>query len=91
MDDFFFVYVLLSEKDNKFYTGYTSNLIQRMNEHFKGQVSSTKNRRPLKLIYYEACLSQKDALRREKYLKTFYGKMFLRNRLKTFLNSNNKS
>jgi len=67
MDDFFFVYVLLSEKDKKFYTGYTANLIHRMNQHLKGQVNSTKNRRPLKLIYYEACLSQKDALHREKY------------------------
>ena len=91
MDDFFYVYVLLSEKDNKFYTGYTSNLTQRMNQHFKGQVDSTKNRRPLKLIYYEACLSQEDALHREKYLKTFYGKMFLKNRLKTFLKLSNES
>ncbi len=65
MDDFFFVYVLLSEKDKKFYTGYTANLIQRMNQHFSGKVNSTKNRRPLKLIYYEACLSQEDALHRE--------------------------
>ena len=32
---------------------------------------STKDRRPLELIYYEACLNEKDAFRREKYLKTF--------------------
>ncbi len=84
MGDFYFVYVLLSQKDNKYYVGYTSNLIQRINQHNKGLVQSTKHRRPLKLLYYEACLSQKDALHREKYLKTYYGKMFLKNRLKFY-------
>ena len=48
-------------------------------------VISTKDRRPLKLIYFEACLNQQDATHREKYLKTFHGKMFLRNRLKSYL------
>jgi putative endonuclease len=48
-------------------------------------VESTNSRRPLVLIYYEACLNQKDATHREKYLKTYLGKMFLRNRLKSYL------
>lgn len=82
---FYYVYVLLSEKDNKFYTGYTDNLKQRFEQHSNGQVISTKNRRPLKLIYFEGCLNQKDALHREKYLKTHYGKMFIKNRLKSYL------
>ena len=81
----YYVYVLKSGKDKKLYTGYTSNLKLRFEEHQKGRVESTKNRRPLKLIYYEACLSQKDATHREKYLKTHYGKMFLRKRLKSYL------
>ena len=71
--------------DKKYYTGYTKNLKLRFEQHSKGLVVSTKNRRPLKLIYYEACLNQKDALHREKYLKTYYGKMFLKNRLKSYL------
>ena len=82
---FYFVYVLQSMKDKKFYTGYTENLKLRFEQHCKGLVESTKNRRPLKLIYYEACLNQKDAIRREKYLKTYLGKMFLKNRLKSYL------
>ena len=48
-------------------------------------VESTKDRLPLKLIYYEACLNQQDATHREKYLRTHFGKMFLRNRLKSYL------
>jgi putative endonuclease len=82
---FYYVYVLRSSKDKKFYTGYTNNLKSRFELHQKGRVDSTKNRRPLKLIYYEACLNQQDATHREKYLKTYHGKLFLRNRFKSYL------
>ncbi len=81
----YYVYVLLSEKDNKMYTGYTKDLKLRFEQHTRGQVDSTKNRRPLVLIYYEACIKQKDATHREKYLKTYLGKLFLKNRLKFYL------
>ena len=81
----FFTYVLQSEKDNGFYVGFTKDLKQRFEQHQKGTVDSTKNRLPLKLIYYEACVSQEDAIRREKYLKTYNGRMFLKKRLKSYL------
>ncbi|MDO8667757.1 MAG: GIY-YIG nuclease family protein [bacterium] len=80
----YYVYVLLSEKDKKQYVGFTKNLKLRFEQHCKGLVQSTKDRRPLILIYYEACLNQQDATKREKYLKTHYGKMFLRKRLKSY-------
>lgn len=82
---FYYVHVLQSEKDGKFYTGYTKNLKLRFEQHKKGLIESTSKRRPLCLIYYEACLNQKDATHREKYLKTYHGKMFLRSRLKSYL------
>ena len=82
---FYYVYILKSELDNSFYTGYTNNIELRFEQHQKGQVESTRNRRPLKLIYFEACLNQQDATHREKYLKTHYGKMFIKNRLKSYL------
>ncbi|MEA3273246.1 MAG: GIY-YIG nuclease family protein [Patescibacteria group bacterium] len=63
----------------------SSHLKLRFEQHKKGKVKSTKNRKPLKLIYYEVCLDQQDATHREKYLKTYHGKMFLRNRLKSYL------
>ncbi len=85
MDDFYFVYILKSRKDGKKYTGYTKDLFLRFKAHNAGNVVSTKHRRPLDLIYFEGCLNQKDALKREKYLKTHYGKMFLGNRLKSYL------
>ncbi|MBU0712579.1 GIY-YIG nuclease family protein [bacterium] len=85
MSEFYYTYVLLSKNDGNFYTGYSSDLKQRFEEHRKGKVDSTKERRPLELIYYEACLSPKDAIHREKYLKSFHGKMFIRKRLKSYL------
>lgn len=80
-----YVYVLKSKKDNKNYVGYTKNLKLRFEQHKKGLVATTKNRRPLILIYYEACLNQQDATHREKYLKTYHGKQFIKQRLKSYL------
>lgn len=83
---YYYVYVLLSEKDNQFYTGYTSDLRKRLNLHSEGKVVSTRYRRPLILIYFEGCIHQQDATRREKYLKSGNGKIYLRNRLSNFFN-----
>jgi putative endonuclease len=87
---FYYVYILFSLKDKKFYAGYTENLKLRFKEHQQGKVESTKNRRPLQLIYFEGCLNKKDAMHREKYLKTYLGKMFLKNRLKSYLTGYSK-
>jgi putative endonuclease len=81
----YYTYVLRSDKDSGFYIGFTKDLKLRFEQHTRGQVNSTKDRRPLMLIYYEACLSQEDATKREKYLKTYNGKRYLHNRLKSYL------
>jgi putative endonuclease len=81
----YYSYVLQTDKDNEFYIGFTKDLKLRFEKHEKGLVESTKNRRPMKLIYYEACLNQKDGTKCEKYLKTYNGKRFLHNRLKSYL------
>lgn len=80
----FYTYVLKSEKDSQFYYGYTKDLAQRFEQHKKGRVESTMNRRPLKLVYYEACLREVDALQRERYFKTYRGRQFLSKRLKSY-------
>ncbi|HRY62931.1 MAG TPA: GIY-YIG nuclease family protein [Candidatus Paceibacterota bacterium] len=82
---FHYIYVLKSLKDRRNYVGYTKNLKFRFEQHQKGLVESTKKRRPFELIYSEACLDQKDATKREKYLKTIYGKRFIKSRLKSYL------
>ena len=58
-----------SEKDGDLYTGSTSDLRRRFDEHNKGACKSTKNRVPFQLIYYEAYLAEKDARNREHNLK----------------------
>jgi putative endonuclease len=85
MNKFYYVYVLLSGKDHRFYIGYASDIRKRVEAHNNGQVSTTKNRRPLKLIYWEGCLNQHDAAKRERYLKTTWGKRYLKSRLEEYL------
>ena len=65
----FYVYVLNSIKYDELYVGSTSDLKQRIIEHNKGKVISTKTKRPYKLLYYEAYGVESDARRREKMLK----------------------
>ncbi len=81
----YYTHILQSMKDMDLYTGFTKDLKLRFEQHNKGKVEATKNRRPFKLIYYEACLDKNDAIRREKYLKSYHGKMFLKKRLKSYL------
>jgi len=81
----YYVYVLRSERDSQFYVGYTADLKARLELHNEGRVPSTKHRRPFELVYYEASHNKEDALHREKYLKTTYGKRYIRNRIKHHL------
>ncbi|MFC1793950.1 GIY-YIG nuclease family protein [Planctomycetota bacterium] len=85
LEAMFYVYVLISLKDGKFYIGFTNDLKRRLKEHNSGKNISTKSRLPLKLIYYESHLSKTDAVRREKYFKTTKGKSTLRQMLRESL------
>ena len=78
-------YVLLSEVDGRFYVGATQDLKRRVEDHGAGRVESTSYRRPLRLVYYEACLSLDDAYRRERYPKSGRGGRYLRQRLASSL------
>ena len=82
---YFYTYVLHSLTDNNYYTGYTKDLKKRLKLHNEGHVQSTKYRRPFKLVYFEGCLCMDDAIHREKYLKTTYGKRYIKNRMKNYI------
>lgn len=79
----YYVYVLECS-DGSSYIGYSSNLKLRIKSHTKGQNFSTKNKLPIRLIFYEAYLSRLDAKRREKYFKTTKGKTTLKTMLKDY-------
>jgi len=76
-----YTYGLLSQQDKRRMYRWNGT---RIYEHAEGRVRSTAYRRPLRLIYYEACVSANDAFRRERFLKTGQGKRYLRKRLASF-------
>jgi putative endonuclease len=80
-----YVYVLRSIADQQFYVGLTSDLAARLKSHNAGLVSSTKLRVPFDLVYWEGCLNRRDAAHREKYLKSAWGKRYLKVRLRRYL------
>lgn len=63
-----YVYILECY-DGKFYTGYTSNLEQRIQQHKNGLSTYTKSRLPIKLVHFERFKDKKVALKREKTIK----------------------
>lgn len=83
---FYYAYTLFSLKDKKLYAGYSNNLRIRIEDHLNGKVRSTRYRRPLILIHYEAFSNREDAKAREKFLKSGFGrnqlKKALQNKLK---------
>jgi len=85
MSRFYYVYVIRSAVDGHNYVGLAHDLRSRLDEHQRGRVRSTRNRRPLELIYYEACRDLHDAATREKYLKTAWGKRYIKSRLRSHL------
>jgi len=82
---FFYVYVLESKQSKKFYIGSTNNLVRRVKEHNLGLNQATKAYIPWKLIYYEACIHEQDAKRREYYFKSSQGGRLLRQRIREYL------
>ena len=81
----YYVYTLLSLKDDRFYCGFTTDLKRRLQEHARGEVKSTKDRRPLKLIRYEYYINEGDAKAREVFLKSGFGRNQLKQALKRTL------
>lgn len=78
----YYVYVLYSRQYNRFYIGYTDDLRQRFQEHKDKKFHTTQRMEEIILVYYEACLSKKDATARERQLKAGFGRAYLRKRLK---------
>ena len=85
MAKYCYVYVLRSLRDKQFYVGLTRNLSARLQAHNNGLVNSTKERIPLELVYWEGCRDDSDAAQREKYLKTAWGKRYIKSRIRRYL------
>jgi len=70
----FYVYILQSEVGKRLYTGFTSDLTQRIGQHNNGVTKSTKNRGPWKLVYHEVFATRSEAMAREKFFKSGQGR-----------------
>ena len=79
----FFVYILYSEKYKRTYTGQTENINKRLSQHNTGKNKSTKSYVPWKIIHLEKYATRKEALEREKYLKSSAGRRFIKNKFFT--------
>jgi putative endonuclease len=79
----FYVYVLHSEKFNKYYTGFTKNVEQRLKEHNSGKSKYTKSYKPWKLVFAEECETRIKARQKEKYYKSGVGRDKLKDYFKT--------
>ena len=88
MNKFYYVYILQSQRDNNWYIGFTSDVSKRLKMHNSGWNVSTRHRKPLKLIYFEAYLNEQDAKGREKFLKSGSGHRFLKKQIKNYIESN---
>lgn len=77
-----YVYVLRSLKDNRFYVGMSQDVDKRLKEHNTGKTKSTKGFRPWEIILIEEYPDRTTARKREKYLKTGYGKQWLKSKYK---------
>ena len=78
-----YVYILSSQKDGKFYVGSTNDLKRRLKEHRDGLCEATRHRRPLELEAYVAVKREQIARSLEIYLKTGSGIATLRKRILT--------
>jgi len=67
------VYILQSQKTNKYYIGQTSDINDRIKRHNDGRVKSTKNFRPWKLVHMEKLNDRSDACKRELEIKNYKG------------------
>jgi len=82
----YFVYILLSKKDDGLYVGCTANIEKRIKVHNYGGVSATKNRRPLIVIHKEFFSNKSLAFNRERFLKSLWGAREKKKILRTYIN-----
>ncbi|MBU1110320.1 GIY-YIG nuclease family protein [Patescibacteria group bacterium] len=77
----FYVYIIKSEQDGRFYVGFSTELKGRIKAHNFGQSIHTAKYKPWKLICYLAFEDIDTAKQFEKYLKSHSGRIFLKKRL----------
>ena len=74
----YWVYILESQVDGRFYIGYTANLTDRLSRHNSGYERYTKKYIPWEMIFYTSFDTRSEALKLEKKLKSFKNRTYLK-------------
>jgi len=78
----FTVYVIESLRNGKRYVGFTSKTAERrLAEHNRGCNKWARENRPFKLVYREFFDNEKDARKKERFLKSGQGRKFLNKKI----------
>ncbi|HDL77483.1 MAG TPA: GIY-YIG nuclease family protein [Lentisphaerae bacterium] len=77
----YWVYVLQSETEGRMYVGMTEDPERRLQEHNAGKSKWTRRFRPWRMVHTECYETKREALNREKYLKSGWGRRWLKRRL----------
>ena len=77
-----YVYVIISEVDRRMYVGMTQDVQKRLSQHNSGHTKSTKGYMPWNIFLIEKFATREEARKREVYLKSGYGKQWLKSKLK---------
>lgn len=67
----FYVYILKSDLNNKYYVGCTGDIVKRLSEHNKGKSSHTKHGIPWEIVYREIYSELGEARKRERQIKNW--------------------
>lgn len=78
----YYVYILKSEKNDKYYTGSTGNVFKRLRMHNSGKNKSTRLGIPWRLVCQEEFATKQEAYRREMQIKRYKGGEAFKNLIK---------
>jgi len=84
LNNFYFVYIIQSQKDFSFYIGYSKDPDTRLFKHNNSNSGYTSNKKPWKLVYQEKFESKRDAIIRERFLKNQRNSIFYKKLLYNF-------
>ena len=72
----YYVYIIESEVDSSFYTGYTKDLQNRLKKHNDDRSGYTARKKPWKIVYAEEFIEKTEAIKRENFLKRQKNRFF---------------
>jgi putative endonuclease len=77
----YYVYILQSQRNGRYYIGCTHNMVQRLEQHNSGMTKSTRNLRPWCLVFTEEFETLSQARSRELEIKSWKNRTYMQEKL----------